>query len=146
MNLIYQVRTTSHCKRTNISLIPKCWLTDSLQWFEDDVTAVEHQQACEDEYYDPESETGLKGQRQQWLFSFQFLSCQQEFMCTHPQSSQKTSNFRHFRLCSKHSQTHNVGEIKQITCLMPQGMLSIDVPIIVFHIAKLWGGRKQINN
>lgn len=53
------------------------------------------------------------------------------------QRSQKTSNFRHFRLCSKHRQTHNVGGIKQITCLMPQGMLSIDVPIIVFHIAKL---------
>lgn len=28
-------------------------------------------------------------------------------------------------------------EINQITCFKPQGMLSIDVPIIVFHIANL---------
>lgn len=40
----------------------KGWLTDSLSWFEDDVTAVEHQQADEDEYYDAESKTGLKRQ------------------------------------------------------------------------------------
>lgn len=52
--------------------IPKPGLTDSLSWFEDDVTAVEHQQANDDEYNDPQSETGLKGQRQHWLFSFQF--------------------------------------------------------------------------
>lgn len=28
-------------------------------------------------------------------------------------------------------------KLKQITCFIPQGMLSIDVPIIVFHIANL---------
>lgn len=27
--------------------------------------------------------------------------------------------------------------MKLITCFIPQGMLSIDVPIIVFHIANL---------
>lgn len=30
-----------------------------------------------------------------------------------------------------------VREITQITCLIPHGMLSIDVPIIVFHITNL---------
>lgn len=39
-----------------------CKLTYGLWWFEDDVTAVEHQEACEDEEQDSQSETRLKEQ------------------------------------------------------------------------------------
>ena len=35
--------------------------------------------------------------------------------------------------------------IKETTCFIPQGMLSIDVPIIVFHIANLWRETKGSN-
>lgn len=88
--------------------IPKPGLTDSLSWFEDDVTAVEHQQANDDEYNDPQSETGLKGQRQHWLFSFQFHpvsnNSRERMFKLQRLQKKKPSNFRHSGLRSKQKQ------------------------------------------
>lgn len=38
---------------------------------------------------------------------------------------------------------HEITTNQQVTCFIPQGILSIDVPIIVFHMANLWGNKKR---
>lgn len=93
---------------------------------EDNVTAVEHQQACKDQDEDPQSKTSLKAQTKTGHLQENAADCEDFWTLEHQRQG---------------SHPLTVGLPKQfsgeITCFIPHGMLSIDVPIIVFHTANL---------
>lgn len=90
---------------------------------EDDVTAVEHQQACQDQDEDPQSKTSLKAQTETGHLQENAADCGDFWLWN-----------TNVRVPTPSLPKQFSGEI---TCFIPQGMLSIDVPIIVFHTANL---------